>query len=291
MEVQFGQNLAQSLVITAAASPPGLLAQVGVESYAGATSFRNGEYGEAAGYAGLVGADLLLAGGASRLINVGRSETQVLRAELDAALDAGLRADLPLGAPMSGLAARSDAAAFRINFAAEIDSVSTFKTYGLGRGAADDYLSTADGQRLLQNLGAADPAADVSKIYARAVDQLSTGYSPSLQQTTSPLVKIVPQGQEVSPYSPFFTTMEQLDAASRSGKTMADYFGIPIKSEASVYDIYQITPKSSADVFVSTVAPASELNGVVIRSGGGVQYLVPNRSMWTPPTLVGSIKN
>jgi hypothetical protein len=183
-------------------------------------------------------------------------------------------------------------AVLRTTYAKEIDNVSTFKTIGLDRDAADAYLSTSQGQQFIRELSTADPAADMSKIYARAVDQLGSGSSvPDLVQTSSPLVKIVPQGQTVSPYSPFFTTVADLDAASKSGFSLADYFGLPIKSEASLYDIYQISPNSPANVFVSKVAPTSELGGLVSRSGGAIQYIVPNRGTWSSPIHVGTIGN
>jgi hypothetical protein len=182
-------------------------------------------------------------------------------------------------------------AALRRKYSAEIDSVSTFKTLGLDRAAADNYLETADGKQLLRELSAADPSADAAKIYARALDQLSSGSSaPVVQKISSSLVKIVPHGETVSPYSPFFTTPESLRAASESGKSLCDYFGLPMKSEAATYDIYQITPTGSTTVFVSEVAPTSELGGLVQRSGGAFQYIVPNRSLWSSPTFLDTIK-
>lgn len=179
----------------------------------------------------------------------------------------------------------------RTTHTAEIDSFSTFKTYGVDRGTADSYLSTFQGQQLLRELSAADPTADISKIYARAVDQLGSGSGkPELLTTNSPLVKIVPQGQTVSPYSPFFTTAADLDAASKSGYSLADYFGLPVRSEAQLYDIYQISPSGPATVFVSKVAPTTELGGLVSRPGGAIQYVVPNRGPWSLPTHIGTLK-
>lgn len=108
---------------------------------------------------------------------------------------------------------------------------------------------------------------------------------------TTPLVKIVPQGQNVSRYSPFFTTMDELQSVKKSGQTLADRFGLPIKSEAPVYDIYKITSTSESKVFISKVAPTSELGGLVEREGKAIQYIVPSRSTWEPPVHVGTIEN
>jgi hypothetical protein len=195
--------------------------------------------------------------------------------------------------PTSGASSVApDLAALRTTYAKEIDDVSTFETVGVDRAAADTYLSTPQGQKLISELSAADPSADMSKIYARAIDQLGSGSDvPELIQTSSPLIKIVPIGQTVSPYSPFFTTAADLDAASKSGMSLADYFGLPIKSEAPLYDIYQISPSIPANVFVSKVAPTNELGGLVSRQGGATQYIVPNRGNWSSPVHVGIIEN
>jgi hypothetical protein len=105
------------------------------------------------------------------------------------------------------------------------------------------------------------------------------------------LVKIVPHGQSVSPYSPYFTTSAQLQQVAGQCASLADCFGLPLKSEAPLYDVYQVMPKGTVTVFVSQVAPTEELGGLVRRRGGAQQYLLPNRSLWSAPVLVGTIKN
>ncbi|MEI9983337.1 MAG: hypothetical protein WDN69_09135 [Aliidongia sp.] len=178
-----------------------------------------------------------------------------------------------------GVVEEADPVALRAEHAAEIDSVSTFKTVGLDRAAADEYLVTADGQELLKDLSSADPTTDKDKIQARAEDQLSTGSDdPALRKGRAILVKIVPHGQAVSPYSPFFATVAALEAACESPISLADSFALPVKSEAATYDLYEIKPGTGApDSFVSVVAPTSELDGLVLRPGGARQSLVPNR--------------
>lgn len=183
-------------------------------------------------------------------------------------------------------------ATLRTTYAAEIDSVSTFKTSGIDRATADHYLETAEGRELLSQLIAADPSADLSNIVMRAVGQLTSGSgAPKMLITNSPLVKIVPKGDGVSPYSPFFTTEADLKAASKSGYSLADYFGLPIKSDSPVYDVYKISPSVPSPVFVSKVAPTTELGGLMTRPGGATQYIVPNRGPWSAPELVGTIRN
>lgn len=189
-------------------------------------------------------------------------------------------------------AGKASKAADAAEIAAKIESVSTFKTLGLDNATAANYLQTASGKEMLNVMRAADPTADATTIYSRAMQTLSTGSTvPELRQVTSPLVKIVPEGQDVSAYSPFFATMDDVEAAAASGKSLADAFGLPIRSEAATYDIYQIAPKTPQSVFVHDVAPTSELDGAVLRSGGAPQYLVLNRSAWSEPVLLGSIAN
>jgi hypothetical protein len=174
----------------------------------------------------------------------------------------------------------------------EIKKVSTFKTIGMSTSEAEAYLSTEEGMIYIEELMHADPSASVRVIQDRAIGQLTSGIAPpKIVSTTEPLFKIVPEGEKVSDYSPFFTTESDLKAAQSSGKTLADYYGLPIKSEADVYDVYKIMPNSSSTIFQSTVAPTSELGGIVERAGGATQSVVPNRSNWSNPTLVGKLPN
>lgn len=174
----------------------------------------------------------------------------------------------------------------------KIDDVSTFKTKGLTNKQIEDYIATDDGRLFLAELASADPLADADKIYARAASQLASFFhEPSAEVISSALVKIVPHGTEVAPHSPFFTTRADLDAAVASGINLSEYFGLPIKSEARTYDVYEISPKSSARVFVGKLAPTEELEGTVKKKGGATQYVVPCRANWNEPKLVGSFAN
>lgn len=193
------------------------------------------------------------------------------------------------GAPAT---AAGQTAALRVSFAKEINDLSTFKTLGLDRKTIDTYLEGGDGQQLLAELSAADASAPAETIYARAVEQLAAGSNlPTLWPTSTPLVKIVPHGQSVSPYSPYFTTLLQLQATSIDCPTLADCFGLPLKSEADLYDVYEIAPKGTVKVFISKVAPTEELGGWVRHKGGALQHIVPNRGLWSAPVLVGTVKN
>ena len=198
---------------------------------------------------------------------------------------------IPIAAASAAMPAQ-DIEALRAVHAREINDLSTFKTAGLPRQAIDSYLDSGPGQQFLRELRTADPAAPAETIYARAVEQLASGSTlPDLQAMSAALVKIVPHGQNVSPYSPYFTTSAQLQLASSQCASLADCFGLPLKSEAPLYDVYQIMPKGTVNVFVSQVAPTQELGGLVRRRGGAQQYLLPNRNLWSAPVLIGTIRN
>ena len=173
-----------------------------------------------------------------------------------------------------------------------IKQVKTFQTHGVPEAEAILYLKTPDGQKLLEKLADASPDAAPEVLLRRALDQIGSGAGiPELKLISSPLIKIVPEGSTVSPYSPFFTTLEEIKAAISRGSSLADSFGLPLSSEATRYSMYQITPLRPTEVFVAPVASTSELGGSIVRSGGALQYLTPNRGEWAAPKLISTVSN
>lgn len=168
----------------------------------------------------------------------------------------------------------------------------TFKTQGVSRQAALDYLETPEGQLYRQRLIEAAPDKPVSEIRRRAIDQITSGRElPRMEILNEPLVKIVPNGQQPSPFSPFWTKETDLDAAVKEGKNLSQHFALPIASESTQYDVYKITPKAPTEAFVNTVAPTSELDGQVTKPGGARQYLTPNRHLYEPHEFVKTVDN
>jgi hypothetical protein len=176
--------------------------------------------------------------------------------------------------------------------AAEVSESSTFRTHGVDEHAAKEYLNTPNGTRYLQALKDADPNAPEARIVDRAIGQIRSGRElPQMEVIDEPLVKIVRAGEPVSAKSPYFAKLSEYEDAVAKGHNLNDRFGLPINSEASSYDVYRIAPKAHAEVFISHVAPTSELGGQITRAGGAVQHLVPNRSMFTEAIHIGSIGN
>lgn len=175
-------------------------------------------------------------------------------------------------------------------FSREIAKADTFLTRGVSSEAAEQFLDTEEGRRIREALIRSDPNASMDELRNRAIDQITSGRElPRMEVINEPLVKIVPRGESVSPYSPFFARQSAFDDAVARGLNLSEHFALPIRSEAPVYDVYQIRPNGPTEVFVNTVAPTSELGGRVTKPGGAEQYLVPNRSLYSDPARIGSI--
>lgn len=174
----------------------------------------------------------------------------------------------------------------------EIIERRTFATHGLSKQAAIEYLGTPEGALFRRRLVEADTTAPADLINKRALEQLTSGRElPRTEVISEPLAKIVPAGTKPSDHSPFFAKLSEIEDALKAGHRLSDRFGLPVASEASRYDVFQIKPLAPTEVFVNTIAPTSELNGSVIKAGGAEQYLVPNRKLYTAPTYLKSVDN
>ncbi|WP_299493414.1 hypothetical protein [uncultured Shewanella sp.] len=174
-----------------------------------------------------------------------------------------------------------------------IDDVSTFKTLGVNKADAYKYVTqSSEGQLLIETLRKSDPSASDTILTSRAIDLVRSGSSlPQAMTIDKPLIKLVPSGGELSGFSPFFTTQNELNAAVKSGRSFTDYFGLPATNDADRYGIFEIKPHTKATVFASNVAPTTELGGVFKTNAGGLQIITPQRSQFTDPVFVEVINN
>lgn len=173
-----------------------------------------------------------------------------------------------------------------------VAKANTFKTHGVSEEEAKKYLKSPDGLKYLTRLNEAAPDASIDKLRERAIEQITSGRElPRMETLDEPLVKIVPKGQQPSPFSPFWAKEADLDTAVKEGKNLSHHFALPVASESPQYDVYRITPKAPTEVFVNTVAPTSELDGQVTKPGGARQYLTPNRQLYEPHEFVKSVDN
>lgn len=194
---------------------------------------------------------------------------------------------------MSGDDLTSDV--IRQQHAAVIPRAESFKPQGVTEQAAHAYLNTEEGAMYYWRVAeAAEPGLQPNQIRDRAIGQLRSGRELPRMQTLEPgeaLIKIVPAGAKPTDYSPFWGRPSELDAAVHAGRNLSEYFALPIVSESPRYDAYRITAKVPTQVFVNTVAPTSELDGLVQKSGGAEQSLVPNRRLFTDPVFMRQVDN
>lgn len=179
-------------------------------------------------------------------------------------------------------------------YASAIREAGTFQTQGVSKQQARDYLETPEGRLFFQRVIEAEPGAPNERLRRRAIEQLASGRElPRMEFIDDALVKIVASGSHDRSlaHSPYFAKRSDLENDLAHGHRLHDRYGLPIKSESQVYDLYEIRPKAPTEVFVSEIAPTSELGGEVRHAGGGTQYLVPNRGLFTEATRVGSIGN
>ena len=162
-----------------------------------------------------------------------------------------------------------------------VKELRTFKTQGVSELEADAYLNTEDGKLYFKKIREFDQKSSFDDLYERALGQLTSGSElPRMETINEPLVKIVPKGVKPTDYTPFWCKESDLAAAMNEGKNLSKFFGLPITSESPEYDVYRITPKQPTQVFINHVAPTSELDGLITKPGGAVQYIVPNRQLF-----------
>ena len=155
-----------------------------------------------------------------------------------------------------------------------------------------DPTSIPEGVALIKELKKANPDMENKIIKDLAYELLNSGKEIPIVRTAKPdetLYKIVPKGDDVSDYTPYFTSKKQLDALKENPGSIPDTMGLPKSSEAVKYDVYQIKPKEgkTPKVFDSKVASTTE--GQITRKGGGDQTIVPNRPDWKAPEKIGEI--
>lgn len=142
--------------------------------------------------------------------------------------------------------------------ASAITEAETFQTHGVSRQQARGYLETPGGRLFFQRLIEAEPGAPNDRLRRRAIEQLASGRElPRMELIDDALVKIVASGSHDRSlaHSPYFTKRPDLENDVAHGHRLHDRYGLPIKSEAQVYDLYEIRPKAPTEVFVSKIGP------------------------------------
>jgi len=156
------------------------------------------------------------------------------------------------------------------------------------QGITDAPNTFAEGKRLVKRLQEGSRELSVDQAEKIVSGLLRSGAERPTMLGINPgekLFKAVPKGQPVGARSPFFFDEATKERLRTGDANIADVLGLPKASEASIYDIYSVTPKPGEypSVFKSTVARTIE--GDVRRSGGEDQALIVNRQKFTEPEL------
>ena len=155
-------------------------------------------------------------------------------------------------------------------------------------------MSTPVAQTLVAEIKVASPALTDARASEIAAGIIGSGTSLPTVSTAAPgsiLVKVVPKGDSVNPYSPYWMSPEQARAIAAMAPAEAGVaLGLPASQAAQIFangmDFYAISarPGLSARVFVSDVAPT--IQGTHTTAPTARQVIVPNRSAWSPPVQV-----
>ena len=182
------------------------------------------------------------------------------------------------------------------------------KLNNLARGSYSDFvpngikmtpevMNSPQVQTMIQELraGSSGLSADEAKNFVTQwIQSGSTLPSTATAAPGSILIKVVPKGESVTPYTPYWMSVEQARAVStmtpeQAGKAL----GLPAEQAWKILnggvDFYAITPKSGVvpKVFVSDVAATGQ--GAVNNVANARQVIVPNRSLWTEPQPINPL--
>ncbi|MCG1039106.1 hemagglutinin repeat-containing protein [Mycetohabitans sp. B7] len=154
-----------------------------------------------------------------------------------------------------------------------------------------EMMQSPQAQALMQEIRMGNPGMSQKYIEEIAQSYIESGTSLPRIGTASPgamLVKVVPKGDSISPYSGYWLSPEQARAiATMTPEQAGQILGLPATQAANMMgkgvDYYAITPKAgiAPNVFVSEVAGTSQ--GMVTMPGGAQQVIVPNRGQWIEP--------
>jgi filamentous hemagglutinin len=149
-------------------------------------------------------------------------------------------------------------------------------------------------QALKNEIQAGNPNLPQSAVERFAKEYIESGSNLPQVGIAAPgtiLLKIVPKGDSVSPYTGYWMSPQQARAISTMApEQVGELLGLPAAQAANILkngmDVYAIMPKAGAtpNVFVSNVARTTQ--GAVTMPGGAQQVIVPNRSLWTTPKPV-----
>lgn len=173
-----------------------------------------------------------------------------------------------------------------------VESASTFTTRGISDADARAFLDSPEGlPAMQQRFGENLENFSEEGMEFLLTDIMSGSSAPTLlAENPNVLLKIVPEGSgPVGAYSPFFTTQGELDRMAEQGRALADAFSLPYRSTADTYSAVTLAVPENAVLYQSTVAPSSELFGMVRHNGGATQIFVLDRGVFPAPVTTDQV--
>ena len=171
-------------------------------------------------------------------------------------------------------------------------SYESFATNGVN--VTPEVMRTPQAQMLVREIQAGNPGMSIfdAAKYARDYIASSTAIpKEGLAASGTTLIKVVPKGDSVSPYTGYWMSPQQAQAiAVMTPEQAGQLLGLPATQAANILkngvDFYAITPKAGTApvVFVSNISITTQ--GLVTMLGGAQQVIVPNRNLWTTPMLI-----
>ena len=171
-------------------------------------------------------------------------------------------------------------------------SYENFTTNGVK--ATAEVMQMPQVQALVREIQAGNAGISIQTAIKYAQDYIVSGSTipqASIATPGSTLIKVVPKGDGISPYSGYWISPQQAQAiAVMTPEKASQVLGLPATQAARIsnsgIDFYAITAKAGVtpNVFVSKIASTAQ--GAVIMPGGAQQVIVPNRSLWTQPIAV-----
>jgi hypothetical protein len=201
------------------------------------------------------------------------------------AYTAGVVAKRGVGAVLNNKNTFSEYIPTKNSLAPAVNVDGKFETLGLNN---VDIMRIPDGVKMVREL-------EKSGLSTEAAKSLAEGYikSGSTPPVATPLdiidklVKIVPAGDKPSSATGYW--MRKSELHKHDPATLADKFGLPPRQQVNNFDLFQIAPTQGAVVFESKVA-ATTVDGIKNTNGGAKQSIVVDRTKFTPPVKIGSIK-
>jgi filamentous hemagglutinin len=177
-------------------------------------------------------------------------------------------------------------------------STASYKDFTpIGLEATPAVMQTSQARALVQEIQAGSPGLSEQMATEITKEIIQSGtFLPKVGIATSEsiLIKVVPKGDGVSQFSPYWMSPNQArEIATMTPEQAAQALGLPASQAARMLsggmDFYAIVPKPGVQpkIFVSEVAPT--LQGTLITAPSAQQVIVPNRNQWSTPVPVNPL--